>query len=178
MAAAIGARSDYTSSGLRGFARRSSDADQVRRLLAVALILDGGSRSEAAKIAAVTLQIVRDCVLRFNQKGPDGLATRKLRSELRSAARAAGRNRRGWADSCSAWRSALAAVRFGAVDLGRVRAVGHPPHSWARASHDELPQAHGPATHRGQKRDYIADFKKVCHPSGASQAAPPPEIRQ
>lgn len=77
MAAAIGVRTDYTSSDLRGFARRRGDADQVRRLLAVALILDGGSRSEAARVAGVTLQIVRDWVLRFNESGPDGLATRK-----------------------------------------------------------------------------------------------------
>src|SRR3546814_15999979 len=77
MAAAIGVRSDYTSADLRQFARRSDDADQVRRLLAVALILDGGSRSEAAKIAGVTLQIVRDWILRFNEGGPEGLATRK-----------------------------------------------------------------------------------------------------
>src|SRR3546814_10977372 len=67
MAAAIGVRSDYTSADLRQFARRSDDADQVRRLFAVALILDGGSRSEAAKVAGVTLQIVRDWVLRFNE---------------------------------------------------------------------------------------------------------------
>ncbi len=77
MAAAIGVRSDYTSSDLRRFARRSGDPDQVRRLLALALILDGGSRSEAAKVAGVTLQIVRDWVLRFNEGGPDSLATRK-----------------------------------------------------------------------------------------------------
>ena len=77
MAAAIGVRSDYASADFRHFARRSDDADQVRRLLAVALILDGGSRSEAAKVAGVTLQIVRDWVLRFNAGGPDGLATRK-----------------------------------------------------------------------------------------------------
>jgi len=77
MAAAIGVRSDYTSADLRRLARRSGDADQVRRLLAVALILDGGSRSEAAKIAGVTLQIVRDWVLRFNEGGPDGLARRQ-----------------------------------------------------------------------------------------------------
>ena len=77
MAAAIGVRSDYTSADLRQFARRSGDADQVRRLLAVALILDGRSRSEAARIAGVTLQIVRDWVLRFNEDGPEGLATRK-----------------------------------------------------------------------------------------------------
>jgi transposase len=77
MAAAIGVRTDYTSADLRGFSRRCGDADQVRRLLAVALILDGGSRSAAAKIAGVTLQIVRDWVLRFNEGGPEGLATRK-----------------------------------------------------------------------------------------------------
>ena len=46
-------------------------------MLAVALILDGGSRSEAARMAGVTLQIVRDWVLRFNEGGPEGLATRK-----------------------------------------------------------------------------------------------------
>ena len=77
MGAAIKIRTDYTSADLRRFSRRCEDADQVRRLLAVAHILDGGSRSEAAKIAGVTLQIVRDWVLRFNEGGPEGLATRK-----------------------------------------------------------------------------------------------------
>ena len=77
MAAAIGVRSDYASADLRQFARRSGDRDQVRRLLAVALILDGGGRSEAARIADVTLQIVRNWVLWFDAGGPDGLATSK-----------------------------------------------------------------------------------------------------
>ena len=77
MAAAIGVRSDYTSADLRRFARRCRDADQVRRVLALAVILDGGSRSEAARMAGVTLQIVRDWALRFNEAGPEGLATRK-----------------------------------------------------------------------------------------------------
>jgi transposase len=36
-------------------------------VLALAVILDGGSRSDAAKIAGVTLQIVRDWVLKFNE---------------------------------------------------------------------------------------------------------------
>lgn len=85
MAAAIGVRPDYTSLDLRRFARRSSDPDPVRRLLAVALILDDGSRSETAKVAGVTLRIVRDWVLRLNEGGPDGLATpARLRDEPRS----------------------------------------------------------------------------------------------
>ena len=77
MAAAIGVRTEHAAADLRRLARRCGDPDQVRRLLAIALILDGGSRSEAAKFAGVTLQIVRDWVLRFNAEGLEGLATRK-----------------------------------------------------------------------------------------------------
>ena len=77
MEAAIGVRSDYRSADLPQFARRRDDADQVRRLLAVALILYGSSRSEAAKFTGVTLQIVRDWIVRFDARGPEGLATRK-----------------------------------------------------------------------------------------------------
>jgi len=77
MAAGIGIRSDYSTGDLRRLARRCRDADQVRRLLSLAVILDGGSRSDAAKAGGVTLQIVRDWVLRFNAEGPDGLISRK-----------------------------------------------------------------------------------------------------
>jgi hypothetical protein len=45
MAAAIVLRDDYESAQLRELARQSEDADQVRRLLALALVYDGGSRS-------------------------------------------------------------------------------------------------------------------------------------
>lgn len=45
--------------------------------MAVALILNGGSRSEAAKVAGVTLQIVRDRMPPRNAGGPSGLTTRK-----------------------------------------------------------------------------------------------------
>lgn len=62
---------------LRRLARRSKDAAQARRLLALAAIYDGGSRTEAALLGDVTLQIVRDWVLRFNADGPDGLIDRK-----------------------------------------------------------------------------------------------------
>jgi transposase len=49
----------------------------VRRLLALAAIYDGASRTQAAMIGGVTLQIVRDWVLRFNAQGPAGLIDRK-----------------------------------------------------------------------------------------------------
>lgn len=77
MAAPIPLRPDYDGPGLRALARQSRDADQTRRLLALASIYDGGSRSAAAKLGGVGLQIVRDWVLHFNAQGPDGLIDRK-----------------------------------------------------------------------------------------------------
>src|ERR1700744_1937677 len=77
MAAPLALRPDYDGPGLRTLARQSRDADQTRRLLALASIYDGGSRSAAAKLGGVGLQIVRDWVLHFNALGPDGLIDRK-----------------------------------------------------------------------------------------------------
>lgn len=77
MAAAIGLRSDFDGSELRRLARGSADANQTRRLLALAVVYDGGRRSEAAAVGGVTLQIVRDWVVRFNAEGPAGLLDRK-----------------------------------------------------------------------------------------------------
>jgi transposase len=74
---AIALRDDYDAARLRQAARGSHDADQVRRLLALAAIYDGATRAEAAQIGGVTRQIVRDWVLRFNQGGPDALINRK-----------------------------------------------------------------------------------------------------
>jgi transposase len=77
MAAAIALRGDYDARRLRGLAKQSDDADQTRRLLALAAIYDGGSRGEAAELAGVGLQTVRDWVLRFNAEGADALINRK-----------------------------------------------------------------------------------------------------
>jgi len=77
MAAPIRLRSDFDAARLRGLARGSRDPDQTRRLLALAVIYEGGSRTDAARIGAVGLQTVRDWVLRFNAEGPEGLLTSK-----------------------------------------------------------------------------------------------------
>ena len=77
MPRAIALRADFDAPALRGLARRSRDAAQARRLLALAAIYDGGTRSEAARLGNVTLQIVRDWVLRFNAEGPAGLIGRQ-----------------------------------------------------------------------------------------------------
>ena len=77
MAAAIPLREDFDASSLRSLAKKTRDANQSRRLLAIAEIYDGGSRGDAARIGGVGLQIVRDWVLRFNAQGPDGLVNGK-----------------------------------------------------------------------------------------------------
>ena len=73
----IALRRDYDAALLRRLTRESKDSDQVRRLLALAVIYDGGSRTGAAEVGGVTLQVVRDWVMRFNAHGPEGLIDRK-----------------------------------------------------------------------------------------------------
>jgi transposase len=85
-------RDDYDAPGLRAGARKTKNAGQVRRLLALAAVYDGSSRTEAAEIGGVTLQIVRDWVLKFNARDPDGLIDGKAPgkpSRLNDAQRAA-----------------------------------------------------------------------------------------
>ena len=77
MGSAVSLRADFDGAGLRLLARQTKDANQARRLLALASIYDGGSRSDAAQLGSVTLQIVRDWVVRFNARGPDGLINGK-----------------------------------------------------------------------------------------------------
>ena len=79
MAAPLPLRPDHTADSLRQAARRTRDASQARRLLALSAIYDGASRSEAARIGQVGLQIVRDWVVRFNAEGFRGLVDRKAR---------------------------------------------------------------------------------------------------
>jgi transposase len=70
MGAAIGLRDDFDATSLRRLARSTKSANQGRRLLALAEIYDGGSRGDAARIGGVG---VRDWVVRFNARGPEGL---------------------------------------------------------------------------------------------------------
>ena len=66
MSVPIPLRRDFSAPQLRDLAKKSKDGPQARRLLTLAAIYDGATRTEAAKIGGVGLQIVRDWVLRFN----------------------------------------------------------------------------------------------------------------
>ena len=73
MSIPVSLRGDFKASQLRALARKTKDGPQARRLLPLAAIYDGATRTEAAKIGGVTLQIIRDWVIRFNARGAAGL---------------------------------------------------------------------------------------------------------
>jgi putative transposase len=82
MALAVRLREDYDARHLRTLAKGSRDANQTRRLLALAAIYEGGSRGEAARIGGVGIQTVRDWVLAFNAAGPEGLIDGKAPGQV------------------------------------------------------------------------------------------------
>jgi transposase len=66
-------RRDHTAAELRAIAAKCRAGAQVRRLLALALVLDGRSRTEAAQRNGMDRQTLRDWVHRYNEAGIDGL---------------------------------------------------------------------------------------------------------
>jgi transposase len=165
MGAAVQLSGDYSGDDLRRLARASRDAAQTRRLLSLAAIYDGGSRTTAAKIGGVGLQIVRDWVLRFNAQGPDGLLDRKapgktpLLSEAQRAAlaQAVEAGPKPYLDGVVRWRlldlvqwlRENFSVSVSRQTLGReLRAMGY-------AKLSARPR------HYAQDAEAIADFKKT-----------------
>ena len=124
MAAPIALREDFGGLELRKLAKQTKDAVQARRILALAEIYDGGSRTDAARIGGVTFQIVRDWVLRFNKHGPDGLINRKApgnRPKLNGGPTPGSRQEGGeWSDPGQPRRRALATQGLGTLALGGV----------------------------------------------------------
>ena len=140
-------REDYDAARLRGVARRTKSAAQGRRLLALAEIYDGGSRTKAACVGGVGLQTIRDWVLRFNAHGPEGLADRqapghpgKLNTAQREALAA-------MVESGPMPRSmgrTLATERLGDVGLGGVPGLGERDNAEPDTACARLSQALGP----------------------------------
>src|SRR2546430_7013552 len=77
MSAPTPLRQDFDASQLRVLARKSKDGPQARRLLALAAIYDGGTRTEAAKIGGGGLQNIPHWGVRVNARGPHGLLAGK-----------------------------------------------------------------------------------------------------
>ena len=169
MATPIRVRADFTGDDLRRLARGSQDGSQVRRLLALAVVYDGGSRMEAARVGGVGLQIVRDWVVRFNAEGSAGLLDHKapgktpiLNAEHRAAlARAVEAGPRPYLDGVVRWRLIDLAqwlwdefgVSVSETTVGReLRAMGFRKLSARPRAYDQDPEA-------------IEGFKKTFPPS-------------
>ena len=90
-------RAGASAADLRVAARKGNNGSQVRRLLALALVLDGRSRSEAAALNGMDRQTLSDRVHRYNAEGIEGLKARK------SPRREPYLTRGGERGSCSIW---------------------------------------------------------------------------
>jgi len=73
MASAVKLRTDFSAGELRRLAAAAKNANQSRRLLALAAVPDGMNRTDAARIGGMDSQTLRDWAHRFNDHGPDGL---------------------------------------------------------------------------------------------------------
>lgn len=177
MARGVSLRSDYNGDDLRSLSRSSPVAKQARRLLALSLIYDEAPRSVAARHADVSIQTVRDWVLRFNAAGPDGLIDGKstgtpprLNSAQRKALiRVVESGPVPYLDGVVRWRLCDLASwiheEYGiSVDESTVsrtlRAMGYRKLSARPRHHAQDPEA-GPV------------FKKIPNPSGGNQEQAP-----
>ena len=70
-------RGEHDAASLRQAAKACWDANAARRMLALALILNGRPRSEAAALCEMDRQTLRDWVHRYNAEGLAGLSDRR-----------------------------------------------------------------------------------------------------
>ena len=175
MAGAVQVRKDYSSDDLRRLARASDDADQTRRLLALAVILDGGSRGDAARTGGVGLQVTRDWVLRFNAGGPEALRARKApgktpiltddqRAKLAATVEAGPRP---YLDGVVRWRL-IDLAQWAHEELGVLvsrQTLGRELRAMGYRKLSARPQ------HYAQDEDAIAEFKKTSATSSPRSAS-------
>ena len=140
---------DYDAASLRATARSSKVSNQTRRILTLAAIYDGATRTEVAMIGGVTVQIARDWVAKLNAHGPAGLIDRRgggtppiLTDEHRRALAVAIED---GPIPAVPWRGALACDRPVPVVVGWLRGAGVQADAQPRAAGDGLPPALAPA---------------------------------
>ena len=76
MGAALMIRDDLSSEALRRRARHEPNRRTALRMLAIANALEGMSRAQAARLAGMERQALRDAVVRYNAEGLAGLHDR------------------------------------------------------------------------------------------------------
>src|SRR3954453_13941390 len=117
-------RTDFDAKALRAIARATKDGPQARRLLALAAIYEGATRTAAARLGGVTVQIVRELGGEVHRPWARGLdqpqAARAALETHRHASRGPAGHRRARAHSGDPRRGALASDRPHPVGLGGV----------------------------------------------------------
>jgi transposase len=76
-------RRDLTAGELRAAAARTKDAQAARRMLAIALVLEGADRRTAGETCGMDRQTLRDWVHRYNAEGLAGLVNRRAPARAR-----------------------------------------------------------------------------------------------
>src|SRR5215213_1319447 len=96
MPAPVSVRTDFSAGELRRLAVATKNANQSRRLLSLAAVLEGMNRTDAARIGGMDRQTLRDWVHRFNERGPDGLRTPGPRATRGACRQTSRRNWPAW----------------------------------------------------------------------------------
>lgn len=109
-------RSDTTAAELRSIAARTRDSKAARRLLAIAMVIDGADRTSAATACGMDRQTLRDWVHRFNDEGVDGLSNRRVPGPSRALSEAQMAELAGWVEA-GANVETDGVVRWRCVDL-------------------------------------------------------------
>ena len=133
MAAIAITRKDLTATELRAAAAKTKDARATRRMLAIALVLEGKDRETAAETCGMDRQTLRDWVHRYNAKVWRGLRTAGRRPGRGSARRAESRTRRlgrSRPRSGTGRRGAVAARRSQTPDRGGIPGEAARAHGW------------------------------------------------
>ncbi len=90
------ARLDLAAEGLRSAASVEKDGAAARRILALALVLEGVDRASAARICGMDRQTLRDWVHRYNDEGLAGLRDRVGGGRSPKLSRNSGRSSPRW----------------------------------------------------------------------------------
>ena len=168
MPAPVSVRTDYSARELRRLAATTKNANQSRRLLSLAAILDGMSRTDAARIGGMDRQTLRDWVHRFNERGPDGLKDtwskgnppRLLAEQQAELAHLVETGPNRAVHGVVRWRRVdlqrLLAKRFGVIY--HERTVGKILHQLGFSHISARPR------HPAQDERIVAEFKKIARP--------------
>jgi transposase len=168
MPVALSVRTDFSASELRRLAAATKNANQSRRLLSLAAVLDGMSRTAAARLGGMDRQTLRDWVHRFTERGPDGLTdtwskgnpSRLSRAQQAELARLVETGPDRAVHGVGRWRRVdlqrLIAERFGVVY--HERTVGKILHQLGFSHLSARPR------HPAQDGQTVAAFKKTSRP--------------